>query len=133
MPGRPLLPIRFLLLLCLPFFAACGGSDEPFVQYEGSTLKVAGSAYQKTDAYPGADPNNMVEYATGDVLVGVKPGQQAAFEELLIELGLPPARSLGGSSFEISVPAGWELQWVAALRAQAPVAYAEVNGVAHAT
>jgi hypothetical protein len=123
---------RVLLLLCLPFFAACGGGDEPFVAYEGSTLKVAGVAYQRPDY-----AQIQVDYVAGEVVVEVKPGQQATFDALRTQLGLQVTRSLGsnsfGSDFEIAVPTGWELQWIAALRDQASVASASLDVVLHAS
>lgn len=100
--ARAILPALLGMLL-----AGCHDSDEP-VEYDGGTLIVDGQTYL-------AERHGVGEFATGVVLVFVKPGQTAGVQTALDRFGLPVIEHRSGDTLLVKVPEGYELQWLSAL------------------
>lgn len=100
--ARAILPPLLGMLL-----AGCGGGDGP-VEYDGGTLVVDGQSYP-------AERHGVGEFATGVVLVFVKPGQTAGVQTALDRFGLPVIEHRPGDTLLVKVPEGYELQWLSAL------------------
>lgn len=101
-----------LLVSILFTLVACGGDAPPEkVVYQNTTLIVSGVRYERLEI-----PANGGGYLPNDVIVGFKPGRLEEGVRLLKDLNLPPVSTL--ASLEVvlvSVPAGFEAQWIAAL------------------
>ncbi len=100
--ARALLPTLLGMLL-----AGCHGSDGP-VEYDGGALIVDGQTYP-------AERHGAGEFATGVVLVFVKPGQTTGVQTALDRFGLPVIEHRSGDTLLVKVPEGYELQWLSAL------------------
>lgn len=100
--ARAILPALLSMLL-----AGCHGSDGP-VEYDDGTLIVDGQTYP-------AERHGVGEFATGVVLVFVKPGQTAGVQTALDRFGLPVIEHRSGDTLLVKVPEGYELQWLSAL------------------
>jgi hypothetical protein len=97
------------------------------VAYNGTTLAVDGQIYPRATGSAGSERG----YAPGRLLVSPQPGRGGEIAPLMARLGLTVERPLGGDppiGWVINVPAGFELQWQAALKRQPAVAAADVDG-----
>jgi len=104
----------------------CGDGAQSNVQYSDAALIVDGIAYSRRTPGEAEFLSNI--YEEGAVYVGEKPGQQAALDARLNELGLTDhLRYEVISHYVVRVPVGWEDQWVRALLAQSQVRYAWIN------
>jgi hypothetical protein len=113
-----------LIALSIP---GCGGSDSPsqeeVKQTKETVLVVEGVSYQRT-------PPPIGEFAPGQVLVKPVAGRELELQQILQKYSLSIYQT-GALSLVISVPVGFEWQWVQALHGFQFVEYAELNGLAH--
>lgn len=107
----------------VPSSAGAGESD---VRYSGDSLIVGDASYARRTLTEMRLPGDT--YERGAVYVGEKPGQRAALEKRLDELGLTDRRRDElTSQFVVRVPDGWEDQWVRALLTEPHVQFAWIN------
>lgn len=105
---KSIVPVRFAHAILLGILlAGCHGGGEP-VEYDDGTLVVDGRTYP-------AERHGISEFATGVVLVFVKPGQTTGVQTALDRFGLPVIEHRSGDTLLVKVPEGYELQWLSAL------------------
>jgi hypothetical protein len=92
------------------------------VRYEGTSLVVYGKSYVRVAP--------TESFARGQIIVKAKLGMETEFTNFLKEASLSTIRELAAGGLLISVPVDFEEQWVRALKAQAFVEYAELDGIA---
>ena len=125
---RSFAQLTFCVAVGLLGTAERGYAEEPsIVQYVDGALFVAGERF--------LPDLSAQEHAAGTVLVATRADNGAEFEATLGRLGLRVVQSFSAfpTLFVVSVPVGYETQWVAALAKQPTVKSVGLNRIARPT
>jgi hypothetical protein len=94
-----------------------------YVRYEGTTLIVFGKYYYQIDNTQNG------KFASSQIIVKAKLGMESELKKSLEFVSLEIIRQLAVGALLVTVPAGFEQQWVRALSEQSYVEYAELDGI----